>query len=57
MGTMWNHPVMKAQGREYFRQERDPQTQVTVYDDVFSDRLDVTSGKFAEDWSFDDVAI
>ncbi|KAI0400637.1 putative glutathione S transferase [Xylaria palmicola] len=52
METMWNHPVMKAQGREYFRQAQDPQTQMLPYDDVFKNTPGVESGKFTEDWSF-----
>ncbi|KAI0101038.1 putative glutathione S transferase [Nemania sp. FL0031] len=57
MKTMWNHPVMKAQGNEYFKQERDPLTKMALYDDVFSGKPDVTAGKFAEDWRFDGAAI
>ncbi|KAI1161720.1 putative glutathione S transferase [Nemania serpens] len=57
METMWNHPVMKAQGRDYFRQERNPETLMAHYDSVFSDKPDVTRGKFAEDWVFDSTAI
>ncbi|KAI1126247.1 putative glutathione S transferase [Nemania abortiva] len=57
METMWKDPVMKAQGSEYFRQERDPLTKMALYDDVFRDKPGVTAGKFAEDWSFDGPAI
>ncbi|KAI0184906.1 hypothetical protein EV127DRAFT_442997 [Xylaria flabelliformis] len=57
METMWNDPVIKAQGREYFRQAQDPQTEVPVYDNVFKNSLDVTSGKFTEDWVFDAASV
>ncbi|KAI1747490.1 putative glutathione S transferase [Xylaria castorea] len=53
METMWNDPVMKAQGREYFRQAQDPQTEMLLYDDVFENSPGVTSGKFTEDWVFE----
>ncbi|KAI0505460.1 putative glutathione S transferase [Xylaria bambusicola] len=57
MATMWNHPVMKAQGKEYFRQARDSQSHFGVYDDLFKATSDVTSGTFSEDWVFDgDIA-
>ncbi|KAI0529821.1 putative glutathione S transferase [Xylaria digitata] len=52
MNTMWNDPVMKEQAGEYFRQARDPQTRMALYDDVFKDSADVTSSTFAEDWVF-----
>jgi hypothetical protein len=51
--TMWNDPVMKAQGKEYFRQAQDSQTKVAVYDDVFIENADVKSERFPEDWSFE----
>ncbi|KAI1741187.1 putative glutathione S transferase [Xylaria scruposa] len=57
METMWNDPVIKAQGREYFRQAQDPQTEVPVYDDVFKNSPDVTSGKFTEDWVFEAASV
>jgi hypothetical protein len=52
METMWNDPTMKAQGREYFRQARDPQTQASHYDDIFKTNPDVQFEEFAEDWIF-----
>lgn len=57
METMWNHPVMKALGREYFRQEASSQSHMAVYDNVFSEKPDVTRGKFTEDWVFESKAI
>ncbi|KAI3336253.1 putative glutathione S transferase [Ustulina deusta] len=57
METMWNDPVMKAQAREYFRQARDPQTRMALYDDVFKAIPDVTCGTFTEDWIFDGASV
>ncbi|KAI1302532.1 putative glutathione S transferase [Xylaria venustula] len=50
--TMWNDPVMKAQGREYFRQAADPLSAMKPYDDIFVDSPGITSGTFTEDWVF-----
>ncbi|KAI0547199.1 putative glutathione S transferase [Xylaria curta] len=57
METMWNDPVIKAQGREYFRQAQNPQTEVPAYDDVFKNSPDVTFGKFTEDWVFEAASV
>ncbi|KAI1109826.1 putative glutathione S transferase [Nemania sp. NC0429] len=57
METMWSHPVMQAQAKEYFRQERNPQSRMAQYDDVLSDKPDVTRGRFVEDWVFDSTAV
>ncbi|KAK5637133.1 hypothetical protein RRF57_012845 [Xylaria bambusicola] len=53
MATMWNDPVLKAQGKEYFRQARDPKSHFGMYDDIFKASPNVTSGTFSEDWVFD----
>ncbi|KAI8944467.1 putative glutathione S transferase [Xylaria longipes] len=55
--TMWNDPVIKAQGREYFRQAQDPQTKVLLYDDVFKNSPDVTSREFTEGWVFEAASV
>ncbi|KAI0449492.1 putative glutathione S transferase [Xylaria acuta] len=57
METMWNDPVIKVQGREYFRQAQDPQTEMLPYDDVFKNSPDVTSGKFTADWVFEATSV
>ncbi|KAI3318423.1 hypothetical protein HD806DRAFT_315620 [Xylariaceae sp. AK1471] len=53
METMWNDPVTKALGREYFQQARDPQTHNAMYEDIFKGIPGVKSEKFAEDWVFE----
>lgn len=52
MATMWNDPVMVAQGHEYFRQAEDPRTLVESYEDIFRGNPDVRVSKFDEDWRF-----
>ncbi|KAI0007098.1 hypothetical protein F4779DRAFT_619980 [Xylariaceae sp. FL0662B] len=53
MAKMWNDPVMKAQGREYFRQAQDPLTKVEKYEDIFRGNPNVKYSQFTEDWTFE----
>ncbi|KAI1077109.1 hypothetical protein F5B20DRAFT_593141 [Whalleya microplaca] len=53
VAKMWEHPVMKAQGREYFRQAREPWTRAEKYEDIFRGNPDVEYSQFTEDWTFD----
>lgn len=52
MSTMWNDPVTKAQGRDYFQQANDPQTTTERYDDIFKGNPEIQYGRFDEDWEF-----
>ncbi|KAI1819264.1 putative glutathione S transferase [Xylaria intraflava] len=51
--TMWSHPTIKAQGKKYFQQARDPQTLMAAYDDVYKGTANVTYDNFPEDWVFE----
>ncbi|KAI1436270.1 putative glutathione S transferase [Xylaria sp. CBS 124048] len=51
--TMWSHPTIKAQAKEYFRQARDPQTLMAAYDDVYKGHANVTYDNSPEGWVFD----
>ena len=50
---MWNEPVLKGLGRDYYRQAERLETLIEKYDDVFKGNEDVEYGKFEEDWEFE----
>lgn len=52
MAKMWNDPVMKALGKDYYEQARDPSTVVPSYDNILKHIPGVEYGAFDEDWEF-----
>ncbi|KAH8821328.1 hypothetical protein F5884DRAFT_83675 [Xylogone sp. PMI_703] len=52
MAKMWSDPVMKALGKDYFKQVENPETKIDKYDDKYKGNKDITYGTFEEDWEF-----
>jgi len=53
MVKMWNDPVLKKLGKDYFRQAERPETLVAHYDDIFREsNPEISFGRFEEDWEF-----
>lgn len=52
MRKMWNDPVLKALGRDYFRQAERPETLIEKYEDIFKGNERIRFGRFEEEWEF-----
>ncbi len=49
---MWDDPVIKRLGKDYFAQVDDPETRIKSYDDKYRGVEGVSYGQFEEGWEF-----
>jgi hypothetical protein len=52
MKKMWSDPTLRALGKDYFEQAKNPETLLEKYNDIFKGNPDVEYGLFEEDWEF-----
>lgn len=52
MARMWSEPVLKAFGKDCFRQAQNPETLIPKYDNIFKDNPEISFGQFEEGWEF-----